>query len=120
MGDSIGGENVFWSFMRASDDGIQRTIGASIMANAVCQNGRKCIPVDSGLRSFSLSGGQQAGLRRLKHSNERARECRYAMQINWRVYSCRLENEIAMSGVWLNDYHAISISTLLRMQLNKK
>ncbi|MBC8729916.1 hypothetical protein [Paraburkholderia sp. UCT2] len=67
--------------MRAGDDGIHKPIGASIMANAVCQNGSKCIPVDSGPRSFSLSSVAQPALRRLKQSNEREREFCHAMQI---------------------------------------
>jgi hypothetical protein len=33
------------------------TPGASIMANAVCENGPKRILVDSALRSFSLTSG---------------------------------------------------------------
>jgi hypothetical protein len=41
--------------MRAGDGGSLESLGASIMANAVCENGPKCILVDSALRSFSLS-----------------------------------------------------------------
>ncbi|MGF6676296.1 hypothetical protein [Paraburkholderia tuberum] len=47
----------------------------------LCQNGSKCIPVDSGPRSFSLSSEAQPALRRLKQSNEREREFCHAMQI---------------------------------------
>ncbi|WP_157874656.1 hypothetical protein [Paraburkholderia atlantica] len=48
----------------------------------LCQNGSKCISVDSGPRSFSPSSGQQPAMRRLKRLNERAREFRYAMQMS--------------------------------------
>jgi hypothetical protein len=48
--------------MRAGDDGIPQPFGASIMANAVCENGPKRILVDSAARSFSLSG------RRIRHA----------------------------------------------------
>ncbi|NUY02153.1 hypothetical protein [Paraburkholderia youngii] len=77
--------------MRAGDDSIHGPIGASIMANAVCQNGSKCILVDSGARSFSLSGAKQAVMRRLKRSNQRAREFCYAMQIGCADYSLLIE-----------------------------
>jgi hypothetical protein len=77
--------------MRAGDHGIQRPIGASIMANAVCQNGSKCIPVDSGPRSFSLSSVEQPAMRRLKQLNRREREFCYAMQISRADYFKRIE-----------------------------
>jgi hypothetical protein len=41
--------------MRVGVNGIQGPLGTSIMANAVCLNGQKHIPVDSGSRSFSLA-----------------------------------------------------------------
>ncbi len=63
------------------------------MANAVCENGRKCILVDSGLRSFSPNRAAAPPTRRLKQSNERAREFSYAMQINWLGYFKRNETK---------------------------
>ncbi|MGF6697419.1 hypothetical protein OKW38_002031 [Paraburkholderia sp. MM5496-R1] len=80
--------------MRAGDDGIHGPIGASIMANAVCQNGSKCIPVDSGPRSFSLSSVAHLALRRLKQSNEREREFCHAMQIARDVYFKLIETKL--------------------------
>ncbi|MGF6737860.1 hypothetical protein [Paraburkholderia atlantica] len=66
------------------------------MANAVCQNGSKCIPVDSGPRSFSLSSGQQPAMRRLKRLNERAREFRYAMQMSHADYFKLIERKLRL------------------------
>ncbi len=80
--------------MRAGDDGIHGPIGASIMANAVCQNGSKCIPVDSGLRSFSLTGAQQPTLSRLKQSNQRECEFCYAIRINRVDYFYHIEMKL--------------------------
>ena len=80
--------------MRVGDDGILPPFGASIMANAVCENGPKCIPVDSAPGSFSLSEPEKPGLRCLKKSNEPVREFRYAMQINRPGYFKHMETII--------------------------
>lgn len=106
--------------MRAGDDGIHGPIGASIMANAVCQNGSKSIPVDSGLRSFSLTGAEQPVLSRLKQSNQREREFCYAIRINRLDYFNLIEIKLRCPIFGFYEKYAISISPLLRMQLNRK
>jgi hypothetical protein len=56
------------------------------MANAVCQNGQKGIPVDSRFRSFSLTAWKLTagctGAFRLKQANGRRNKISYAFQIN--------------------------------------